>query len=291
MRRKHWEIVTSISAILACFFVMHGRVCAEVYTRGDVIFYAGFESKDADYSIGNKKGVLRDGGGSLTADGFDSVRNKALRSGDGLGFLEYSFEGRNLALDEGTIEIWIKPGNWGRGNIKGQHRFIEISCESGGVISFYLSSSGVNKFAIKGANIPGKKWDEKTPRTAQAHYGTSTKEGLYMQYFLIWKKGKFIAYYRGYQKTYIHKSLYSPGNVPSPGKISSIRIGDFGGPKGQRVFSYIDEVYVYRRALTFEECAWSNKNYALRQKGMDIPSNFMKPRLSVLPFRQAYQIG
>ena len=48
-----------------------------------VLFYTGFDGGNRDaQAIGDGKVRLIDGGGALTADGFDSVRGSALRSGD-----------------------------------------------------------------------------------------------------------------------------------------------------------------------------------------------------------------
>jgi hypothetical protein len=55
-----------------------------------------------------------DGGGVLTADGADSVRGRALQTGDKSGYLEIPASG-NVDSEAGTIELWIKLGNWSRG--------------------------------------------------------------------------------------------------------------------------------------------------------------------------------
>jgi len=266
------------------------------FERGGVIFYAGFESKDADFSaLGSTKAILREGGAALTADGFDSVRNRALRSGDGIGYLEYAID-RDIAPDDGTIEIWIKPDNYRGydGDPKGRHTYIEIPGEGGGAVRYSLWADGVSVFEVRGGGAPEiKHWDDKTPRSANTAYGNTMKPGTYTQYFLVWKKGEFIAYYRGYAKppattgdhanVYVHKTQFFQRNVPSPGKLTRIRIGDFGGAPDRDVRSYIDEVYIYNRALTYEECVWSNQYHTVREKGMDIPSGFMKAQLDVLP--------
>ena len=62
----------------ACFvFCTSSVLVAEArweFERGGVIFYAGFETKDADFSaVGSPKAILREGGAALTADGFDST--------------------------------------------------------------------------------------------------------------------------------------------------------------------------------------------------------------------------
>ena len=261
------------------------------YERGSVLFYAGFDGKDPDYFAGgDRKAILHGDGGALTADGFDSVRNKALRSGDGIGYLEYKAD-REVVLDAGTVEIWIKPGNYGAGDVKGRHVYIEMPCAGGGMIRFSLWPDEVNVYEVRGAGAPEiEHWDDKTPRVASHAYGTSMRAGQYMQYFLIWKKGEFTAYYRGTVKpprpgelAYVHKTQFQRGNVPSPGKLTSIRIGDFGGNKDRGAHSYIDEVYIYGRALTYEECFWANQYHGTREKGMDIPSGFMKAKLDILP--------
>ena len=103
------------SVAFACLWVC-SRVAVSVasaahggyrYERGGVLFYAGFNGTRDAQAIGDGKARLIEGGGTITAAGFDSVRGSALRSGDGLGRLEFS-AASNILPDEGTIEIWIR---------------------------------------------------------------------------------------------------------------------------------------------------------------------------------------
>ena len=219
----------------------------------------------------------------MTADGFDSVRGSALRSGDGLGYLEYSSEG-NVLPEEGTIEMWIRPGNWSA-NDKQRHIFVEIVGEDGGVIRFGQGADNVNIYSVQAPRTKEQKGrDDKFSGQASVAQGSGLREGVYRQVFLIWKKGQGLSYYRGYvYKVYTHRTVETKENVPSPGKLKTIRIGDFGGGKDRDAFSYIDEVYIYNRALTWEECVWANRNVSSRAPGAAIPANFAEPSLTVIP--------
>jgi hypothetical protein len=252
---------------------------------GGVLFYAGFDGTRNARAKADGKANLMAGGGALTADGFDSVRRSALRTGDGLGYLEFSAEG-NVLPDEGTIEMWIRPGNWSA-NDKRRHVFVEIVGQDGGVIRYGQGADNVNVYSVKAPRTKEQKqWDEKYSGLAAIAQGSGFREGLYKQVFLIWKKGHGISYYRGYLKVYTHRTVDQKQNVPSPGKLKTIRIGDFGrgndGSDGS-AFSYIDEVYIYSRALSWEECVWANKNWASREPGTDIPADFAQPTVKVVP--------
>jgi len=116
--------------------------------------------------------------------------------------------------------------------------------------------------------------DDKFPGLASIAQGSGFPEGIYKQVFLIWKKGQRRSYYRGYvYKAYTHRTVETKENIPSPGKLKTIRVGDFGGGKDRDAFSYIDEVYIYYRALTWEECVWANRNVSSRAPGAAITAS------------------
>ena len=251
------------------------------YERGGVLFYAGFDGTRDAQAKGDGKAKLIAGGGKLTADGFDSIRGSALESGDGAGYLEFSAES-NVFPDEGTIEMWIKPENW-TSDDKRQHVFFRADGQ--GKLRFYKRADTVNSFMVKGPDVKDPNhFDDKYKGMVQTGYACQQKKDKWRQYFLIWKKGKLLAYYRGGTRfNGVHRSQHYEVETPSPGKLERILIGDFGGGQTRDARSFIDEVYIYNRALTLEEAAWANIHATNREKGMDIPSNFAQPLIKVVP--------
>lgn len=256
--------------------------------RGGVLFYAGFDgSRNADAN-GKGTATLVAGGGKLTADGFDSVRGGALETGDGVGYVEFSAKG-NILPDEGTIEMWIKPEDWSSDD-KQQHIFFQVDGQ--GKVLFYKRGDTVNSFMVRGPNIQDfSHADDQNQRTVQTGYVCQQMKGRWTHYFLIWKKGELIAFYRGKAEasrgegglSYVHRTQHFMRETPSPGKLAVMRIGDFGGGQDRSARSFIDEVYIYNRALTLEEAEWANIHTRDREKGMDIPANFAQPTIKVVP--------
>ena len=256
--------------------------------RGGVLFYAGFDgTRNADAN-GNGTATLTAGGGKLTADGFDSIRGSALQTGDSAGYLEFSAQG-NILPDEGTIEMWIKPEDWNSDD-KQQHIFFQVDGQ--GKVLFYKRADTVNSFMVRGRNVKDPNhFDDKYQGMVQTAYACQQMKGRWVQYFLVWKKGELIAYHRGYAEptrgegglTYVHRTQHFEVDTPSPGKLTVMRIGDFGGGQDRSARSFIDEVYIYNRALTLEEAEWANKHARDRKRGMDIPANFAQPTIKVVP--------
>ena len=183
-----WILVSSLLLALS------GMARAQsVATRGGVLFYAGFDGVRDAQANGDGKARLVDGGGTIIADGF-GVRGGALRSGDAVGYVEFSAEG-NLLPDEGTIEIWIKPEDWAADD-KRAHVYVDIV--GAGNIRFYKRADTVNCFMIKRPSVRDPDhFDDKLPGMVTTGYSSEQKKGLWRQYFLIWKKGELLAYYRG----------------------------------------------------------------------------------------------
>ena len=249
--------------------------------RNGVLFYAGFDGTRDAQGAGNGTATLVGNGGKLTADGFDSVRGGAFETGDGLGFLEFSAAG-HVFPDEGTIELWIKPGNWSSDDGQ-QHIFFQVDGQ--GKLRFYKRADTVNSFMVKGPDINDPNhFDDKYRGMVQTGYACQQMKDKWVQFFLIWKKGELLAYYRGSTRFEgVHRSQHFDRETPSTGTLAVIRIGDFGGGPNRDATSFIDEVYIYNRALTIEEAAWANINATSREKGMDIPSNFAEPTIKVVP--------
>ena len=249
--------------------------------RGGVVFYAGFDGTRDAQTSGNGKATLVGGGGTIIADGF-GVRGGALRSGDAVGYVEFSLEG-NVLPDEGTIEIWIKPEDWTSDDGK-QHFFIDVA-GNGGYVRYYKRADTVNSLVVKAPGVKDPNhFDDKYAGIVQTGYSCQQKKDRWVQYFLRWRKGKFVDVLRGGTKfNEVHGGGHADGLVPSPGKLDRIRIGDFAGGEGRDAHSIIDEVYIYSRMLTPEECRWANAHTADRAKGMDIPSTFAEPTIKVVP--------
>ena len=282
-----------VVAALVCAGLLAGGSVARgdegyKYERGGVLFYARFDGGSRDSKgPGGSPARLVQGGGSLTNDGVDSVRGSSLKAGDGLGYLEYGAEGAVLP-EEGTIEMWIRPGDWSAGDLK-KHVFVEITGEDGGVIRYGQGADDVNVYSVKAPDVKEQNhWDDKYPGLVAIAQGSGFREGTWKQVFLIWKKYQRLSYYRGYLRTSgawnpLHRTVDQPDKVPSPGNLKTIRIGDFGGEAGRNAFSFIDEVYIYNRALSYEECQWAMDNTLSRTPGADIPANFAKPSVKVIP--------
>jgi len=162
--------------------------------RGGVLFYAGFDgSRNADAN-GKGTATLVAGGGKLTADSFDSVRGGALETGDGVGYVEFSAKG-NILPDEGTIEMWIKSGGWSSDD-KQQHIFFQVDGQ--GKILFYKRADAVNSFMVRGPIVKDSNdSDGKYQGVVQTGYVCQQLKDRWTHYFLIWKRGELIAYYRG----------------------------------------------------------------------------------------------
>ena len=256
--------------------------------RGGVLFYAGFDGTRDAQARGDGRARLVAGGGKLTADGFDSIRGSALQTGDRAGYVEFSADG-NLFPDEGTIELWIKPEDW-MSDDEQQHVFFRADGQ--GKLRFYKRTDTVNSFMVRGPRVKDPDhFDDKYRGVVQTGYACQQKKGKWVHYFLIWRKGDLLAYYRGGSKpsrsegglSYIHRSQHYEVETPSPGKLDRILIGDFGGGPGRDARSFIDEVYIYKRALTIEEAIWANKHARDRERGTDIPANFAEPTIKVVP--------
>jgi hypothetical protein len=152
---------------------------------------------------------------------------------------------------------------------------------------FYTLPDTIAPFWIKAPGVPGPRtWEDNNSGIAQTSYDfQQTKDENYYQYFHIWKKGEFIARYRGKlgMSGYMHCTQYFKQPVPSPGALRTLYIGDFGGGPDRHAETLIDEVYIYNRALTYEECQWASVNALSRKQGMDIPGNFAQPSAKVVP--------
>ena len=144
-----------VAAALVCAGLLSGGSIARGEegggNRGGVLFFAGFDgSKDADYAVGDPKARSQEGGGSLGAEGVASFRGSALRTGDGLGYVEYSAEG-NINPRQGTIEFWMYAQDWNMddGHV---HRFIDVSGEGG--IEFRIRPPGVQDLIVRAGGSP-----------------------------------------------------------------------------------------------------------------------------------------
>ena len=280
---KRLRIALASLVLLGLLFVVDALAAEK--DAGGVLFYAGFDGKRDAQAKGDGAAKLMDGGGAITADGFDSMRRSAFKTGDGLGYLEFAGPG-NVLPESGTIELWLKPGNWARDDGK-RHQFIDIAGQGGGSLRFYLSADGVEVFQINApAAAAQKHWDDKVPGVANTAYGSNANRDQYRQIFLVWDKDQGLRYYQAGlpdSKHPVHRSQQTKGPVPLFGNPISIRIGDFGGGKDRNAYSFLDEVYIYDRALTYEECEWANKNATSREPGKDIPADFAQPTLDVIP--------
>ena len=241
-------------------------------SRGGVLLYASFDqSKDADYAVGSPTARFHEGGGSLNADGL-GFRGSALRSGDEEGYVEYSAQD-NINPREGTIEFWMYAQDWDHddGNF---HRFINVRGE--GEILFYLRPPGAGEFVIRSIS-----------KTANRAYGSNPLKGRWNWYAMTWKPGQDLGFYIGGIKasgeTWSHNCSAASGPLPELKKLRYIYIGDFGGNAARQAHTLIDEVYIYDRALTREEIDWAATNALTRKRGMDIPGNFMQPKIRVVP--------
>jgi hypothetical protein len=244
--------------------------------RGGVLFYAGFDqSKDADYAAGNPKARDLEGGGALCADGL-GFRGAALRTGDGVGYVEYSAKG-NINAKEGTIEFWMYAQDWEKddGHL---HRFIDVLGE--GEITFYIRPPGVQELVVRATNSPSSDSDN----TA---FGCNPTKGRWSWFAVTWKEGGRLGHYLGSIRASgegaSHDCSPRTGKAPAPEKLLRILIGDFGGIPTRQAHTLIDEVYIYDRALTREEVTWVTENALMRKQGMDIPGNFMQPKTKVVP--------
>jgi len=236
--------------------------------RGGVLFYAGFDaSKDADYAAGNPKAQFHEGGGTLNADGL-GFRGSALRTG----YVEYPAEG-NINAKEGTIEFWIYAQDWDHddGHF---HRFFDVRGD--GQILFYLRPPGAGEFVVRS-----------TSKTANRVYGSNPLKGKWSWYAMTWKPGQNFGFYIGGIKAsgeaWTHDCSAASGPTPEPENLRRILIGDLGGIPTRQAHTLIDEVYIYDRALTREEVDWAGANALTRERGMDIPGNFMQPKTKVVP--------
>ena len=245
--------------------------------RGGVLLYAGFDaSKDADYAVGNPKARFQEGGGSLGADGAGSFRGSALRTGDGLGYVEYSAEG-NINARQGTIEFWMYAQDWNLddGHV---HRFIEVSGEGG--IDFRIRPPGVQELVVRAGGSP-------SGADAIVAYGCNPLIGRWSWFAITWQEGQPLGFHIGglspTGEIFYHDSSGRSSPAPAPENLQKILIGDFGGRAGRQAQTLIDEVYIYDRALTREELIWAAKNSLTRDQGMDIPADFMKAKTKVVP--------
>jgi hypothetical protein len=269
-----------VAVALACASLNGGGNVARgeesVEKRGGVLFYAGFdESKDADFAAGNPKAQFLEGGGSLCADGL-GFRGAALRTGDGEGYVEYSANG-NIDAKEGTIEFWMYAQDWDRddGHI---HRLIDVLGE--GEIYFYIRTPGVQELVVRAANSPSS-------RFTNTAYGCNPLKGRWSWFAVTWREGQPLGLYTGGLRASgeigSHDCSARTGKTPAPEKLLRILIGDFGGIPARQAHTLIDEVYIYDRALTREEVTWVTENALTRERGMDIPTDFMQPKAKVEP--------
>jgi hypothetical protein len=251
--------------------------------RGGVLFYAGFDqSKDATYAAGDPKAKPLEGGGSLNADGL-GVRGSAFRTGDGEGYIEFSAEG-NIKARQGTIEFWLKAEDWEK-NDDFFHRFIDVLGD--GAISFHMYPDGVNHFVVRAPGVSEPThWEDfgpHVPGLGNRAYGSPPVNGKWVWLALTWEEGKTLGCWTG-RANFIHNNSYAGGpRTPAPGKLLKMLIGDFGGEPGRKVHTLIDEIYIYDRALSKEELAWATENALTRKRGMDIPADFMQPKVKVVP--------
>ena len=273
---SRYEKALRVVSALACAGLLSGASVAwsedGTSQRGGVLLYAGFDqSKDADYAAGSPTARFHDGGGTLNADGL-GFRGSALRTGDGEGYVEYSAKD-NINPREGTIEFWMYAQDWDHddGNF---HRFINVRGE--GEILFYLRPPGAGEFIVRS-----------TSKTASRAYGSNPLKGRWNWYAMTWKAGQDLGFYIGGIKTsgkaWTHNCSAASGPLPEPENLRYIYIGDFGGNTARQAHTLIDEVYIYDRALTREEVDWAATNALTRERGMDIPGNFMQPRARVVP--------
>ena len=247
------------------------------YERGGVLFYAGFDKgKDADYAAGgNNKSMPHDGGGSLTASGIGK-QDRALRTGDGEGYLEFAAEG-NILPDSGSVEFWMMPENWAHDD-KQQHIFFHARGNGG--IRFREMPQGVQEWLIASDRSEPRDYDDFTPTLTSRAYGSDLRKGKWVHYLLTWEKdGPQGLYIGGFDASGFGRSA----KCVYPGKLTSILIGDFGGSPDRKARTFLDEVYIYDRRLTYEEVKWAFKHSADRRPGMDIPKNFMAPSVRVVP--------
>jgi len=260
-------------------------VCAATLTGpatwSEVLFYASFDGTRDAQAVGDGQATLIAGGGALTADGF-GIRGAALRSGDEVGYLEFSAAG-NILPEEGTIEVWMKPEDWSSDDGY-YHQYIDVIGE--GNIRFQKRADTVNVFWVKAPKVPPPgHFDDKYPGITMRGYACQQIKDKWRQFFLIWRVGEPLRYYRGGPEG---KGVHDSSNpaeppAPPPGKLTAIRIGDFGGAEGRQAHTLIDEVYIYDRALTFEEAWWANVHAKDRQPGTDIPTTFAEPTAKVVP--------
>ncbi len=266
-----------VAAALVCAGLLSGwsvaRGAEGPEKRGSVLFYAGFdESKDADYAIGDAKARDIEGGGTLNADGL-GFRGSALRTGDAEGYVDYAAKG-NINPEEGTIEFWIYAQDWDPREGE-YHRFFNVTCD--GEISFRIRPPGVGDFVVRS-----------TKTTASRANGSNVRKGKWHWYALTWKKDERLGFYIGAinassGKIGTHDNSSASGPTPVVQNLQRIQLGDFRGRVERRVNTLIDEVYIYDRALTREEVDWAAANSRTRERGMDIPGNFMQPKTKVVP--------
>ncbi len=198
-------------------------VTVTAWGQQGVLFYASFDGTRDAQAVGDGQATLIQGGGALTADGF-GIRGAALRSGDGVGYLEFAAPG-NILPNEGTIELWLKPEDWSSDDGY-YHRYIDVIGQ--GNIRFQKRADAVNVFWVEAPKIPPPgHFDDKYPGMAQRGYGCQQLKGKWKQFFLIWKVGEPLRYYRGHANGKgIHDSS-NPAGAPAPplGELTTMRLG------------------------------------------------------------------
>jgi len=257
--------------------------------QGGVLFYAGFDGTRDAQAVGDGAATPRDGGASLTADGF-GFRGCALRTGDGEGYLEYAAEG-NIRSEEGTIEFWMYADDWEH-NDGFLHHFVDVRGEGG--VSFHMTPDGVQVFGVRGtaASAPTH-WEQTGPALAQRAYGSGRRQGEWTHYILTWKPGEPLGLYIGNATgDYCHNASNPSGaKAPLPGKLTAIYIGDFSGGPNRNAHTLIDEFYVYDRALTYEEACWTHVHRSDRAPGEDVPVDFAQPTIRAVPDPEQNVLG
>jgi hypothetical protein len=208
------------------------------YKNGLVAFYP-FNNNAIDETGNGNDGSVN--GATITSDRFGKINSA------------YSFNGVDnfilinadqLQNNEYTYSLWIKPLSIQEGNTNYLFSIGSQGIDGGGqgIAITERTPNGNNGF-IGGGNIVGK---------SDVYCQTNTFPNTDNWYHLVLTKNK------DSHKLYMNGNLMcsspSNGNNPTYG-ISEIRasIGNRVGFSGQFVHGIIDDVYIYNRAITFEE--------------------------------------
>ena len=193
-------------------------------------FEQGF---DAETPNGKLKAIQK-GKPQLVKDRF----GKALKSGPATGYLEYPTAAIMNPV-EGTIEMWIKAEDWNPTDGK-FHVFAETKAKEGWLLLYkYYGGQNINMLS---ASSPVKQL------SAAGIAATTWKTGQWKHIVGTWSKNGVVLYIDG-QTIDIYPI---PGNLPEKlGK--TIRIGDHPWQIERKSSSLIDEVRIYKKALTPEQ--------------------------------------